>query len=46
MTRGQWVYVGARGGGKLSVAENLAITAKCEKLIASVLMPRFLGAAP
>jgi hypothetical protein len=43
MTRGQWVYAGARGGGgKLSVAEKLAITAECEKLIASVLIPRFL----
>src|ERR1039458_3062731 len=43
MTRGQWVYVGARGsGGKLSVAEKLAITAECENLIASILMPRFL----
>src|SRR5664279_4602496 len=43
MTRGQWVYAGARGsGGKLSVAEKLAITAECENLIASILMPRFL----
>src|SRR5665811_2172119 len=43
MTRGQWVYVGARGGGgKLSVAEKLVITAECEKLIASVLIPQFL----
>src|ERR1039457_3241275 len=43
MTRGQWVYAGARGGGgKLSVAEKLVITAECEKLIASVLIPRFL----
>jgi len=43
MTRGQWFYVGARGsGGKLSVAKKLAITAECENLIASVLMPRFL----
>jgi hypothetical protein len=43
MTRGQWAYAGARGGGgKLSVAEKLAITPECEKLIASVLIPRFL----
>ncbi len=37
------VYVGARGdGGNLSVAEKRVITTECEKLIASVLMPRFL----
>ena len=47
MTRGQWVYVGARGdGGKLSVAEKRVITTECEKLIAAVLMPRFLPEIP
>lgn len=41
--RSMGIYVGARGdGGKLSVAEK-GITAECEKLIGSVLMPRFLS---
>ena len=42
MARRQWVYVGARAGNKPSSAEKLAITAACEKLIVSALVPRFL----
>ena len=42
MARGEWIYVGARAGGKPSSAEKAAITAACEMFIAEVLKPRFL----
>jgi len=42
MARGGWVYVGERAGNKPSAGEKSVITAACEKLIAEVLMPRFL----
>jgi hypothetical protein len=42
MVRGSWVYVGGRAGTKPPASEKLAITTACEKLIADVLIPRFL----
>lgn len=42
MARGQWVYVGSAVGQRPSAAEKATITAACEKLIATVLLPRFL----
>lgn len=42
MTRGQWVYVGGRAGNKPRPEEKAAITGACERLIANVLLPRYL----
>jgi hypothetical protein len=42
MARGQWVYVGGRAGNKPTPGEKAQITAKCEQLIADVLIPRYL----
>jgi len=42
MARGQWVYVGGRAGNKPRPDEKVAIDAACERLIANVLLPRYL----
>ena len=42
MARGQWVYAGGRAGKRPSFEEKLAITAACDRLIADVLLPRYL----
>jgi hypothetical protein len=42
MARGQWVYVGGRLGNKPRPREKMAITAACERLIAAVLLPKYL----
>ena len=42
MARGQWVYVGGRAGNKPRPDEKVSIDAACERLIARVLLPRYL----
>jgi hypothetical protein len=42
MARGRWVYVGGRAGNKPSFDAKLAISAACDRLIADVLLPRYL----
>ena len=42
MARGQWVYVGGRANNKPSAEDKVAITSACERLIADVLLPRYL----
>ena len=42
MARGQWVYAGGRAGNKPRPEEKAAITTACERLIADVLLPRYL----
>ena len=42
MARGQWVYVGGRAGNTPRPEGKAAITAACERLIADVLLPRYL----
>jgi len=42
MVRGQWVYVRGRLGNKPRPQERMAIAAACERLIAAVLLPKYL----
>ena len=42
MARGQWVYTGVRAGNKPRPQHKAAITNACERLIADVLLPRYL----
>jgi hypothetical protein len=42
MVRGQWVYVRGRLGNKPRPQEKMANTAACERLIAAVLLPKYL----
>ena len=42
VARQVWTYVGGRAGNKPPPAEQAAITAACETLVAEVLRPRFL----
>ena len=42
MVRGRWVYVRGRLGNKPRPREKMAITAACQRLIAAVLLPKYL----
>ena len=42
MVRGHWVYVRSRLGNKPRAHEKIAITTACERLIAAVLLPKYL----
>ena len=42
MARGVWVYAGAKAGNKPKPDEKRVIIAACNKLLADVLLPRYL----